>query len=122
MHHKVRYTCDVCEKDFIAESSLRRHKEVKHGSSATKFSCKEQGCEYSTHSSYNLRMHVERVHEGIRWPCDLCDYVGGYKGDLTRHKKIVHEGLSLVCSICQFKTPKKYHLKEHMLKEHNIDL
>ncbi len=122
MHHKVRYTCDVCEKDFIAESSLRRHKEVKHGGSATKFSCKEQGCEYSTHSSYNLRMHFERVHEGIRWPCDICDYVGGYKGDLTRHKKIVHEGLSLACSICQFKTPKKYHLKEHMLKEHNVDL
>ena len=58
----------------------------------------------------------------IRWPCDMCDYVGGYKGDLTRHKKIVHEGHILSCSLCQFKTPKKFHLKEHMLKEHSLEL
>ena len=57
----------------------------------------------------------------FRWPCELCDYVGGYKGDLNRHKKIVHQGFVLECSVCGFKTPKKYHLKEHMLKEHGLD-
>ena len=62
-----------------------------------------------------------QVHKGIRWPCDLCEYVGGYKGDLNRHKKIVHDGFILECSQCEFKTPKKYTLKEHFKLQHGVD-
>lgn len=90
MHENVRFICDVCDKEFTSCHTLKRHKSVKHTNDAAKFYCSEDGCSYSTHSTYNLRVHVEKVHQGIKWPCDMCDYVGGYKGDLNRHKKIAH--------------------------------
>ena len=65
-------------------------------------------------------MHTEKVHENIRWPCDSCDYVGGYKADLNRHKKTVHEGFILQCPNCEYSTSKKYSLKEHLSKQHGV--
>ena len=45
---KVRYNCDICDKEFIADSSLRRHKEVKHSANSAKFPCKEPGKRFYT--------------------------------------------------------------------------
>ena len=73
------------------------------------------------YSKSNLHFLSSKVHEGIRYPCDLCEYVGGYKGDLSRHKKIVHDGFIFDCSLCEYKSPKKYHMKEHLLREHGLD-
>lgn len=93
----------------------------KHSSMPERYICLEPDCDYKTHFQYRLKQHTEKVHENIRYPCDVCDFVGGYKGDLTRHKKIVHAGFSLKCPNCDYTTPKKYCLKEHLSKKHGVE-
>ena len=38
----------------------------------------------------SLKEHVESIHEGVRYPCDQCDYKATQKGSLKRHKKSNH--------------------------------
>eukprot|EP00088_Acartia_fossae_P004963 TRINITY_DN12170_c0_g1_i12.p1 TRINITY_DN12170_c0_g1~~TRINITY_DN12170_c0_g1_i12.p1 ORF type:complete len:633 (-),score=114.83 TRINITY_DN12170_c0_g1_i12:157-2055(-) len=118
---EVQFRCDQCEVKCSSLPALKRHK-LKHSEGgASKFVCDHVGCDYKGRSHYNLKMHVEKVHQGIRWPCDLCQYVGSYKADLKRHIKIVHEGFILKCDLCEFTTPKQPSLKEHMIKVHQIN-
>eukprot|EP00088_Acartia_fossae_P017411 TRINITY_DN19885_c0_g1_i3.p1 TRINITY_DN19885_c0_g1~~TRINITY_DN19885_c0_g1_i3.p1 ORF type:complete len:731 (-),score=137.92 TRINITY_DN19885_c0_g1_i3:424-2616(-) len=119
-HLNIRYQCDLCNVKVTALKSLERHKANRHHQARTKLRCEEPGCEYETYTAFSMKQHEDKVHKGIRWPCDLCSYVGSYKGDLNRHKKIVHEGFSINCTMCEFTTPKKYDLKGHMLKVHGI--
>ena len=39
---------------------------------------REYKCEHSATTAINLRTHSERFLEGVRYPCDKCDF------DLTR--------------------------------------
>ena len=48
----------------------------------------------------NLRVHKEQEHEGIRYPCDECEYVGARKLNLTAHKNAAHSGQRLACENC----------------------
>ena len=111
--------CEVCG---VKVKNLGQHMKQKHSSMPERYVCLEPECDYKTHFQYRLKQHTEKVHENIRYPCDVCDFVGGYKGDLTRHQKIVHGGFSLKCPNCDYTTPKKYCLKEHLSKKHGVEV
>ena len=38
-----------------------------------------------------LKQHKEAKHEGIRYPCDECEYITAYAAELKRHKKSKHD-------------------------------
>ena len=40
---------------------------------------------------WGLKQHKESKHEGIRYPCNECDYAGPTRAHLKRHKKKQHE-------------------------------
>jgi adenylosuccinate synthase len=42
-----------------------------------------------------------------------------YKGDLMRHKQRIHEGVKHKCSLCDFSTGCRSHLKGHLRQKHN---
>jgi len=80
--HKVRgcpygkkrphYQCDHCEKSFTLKNGLNRHLRAVH------FKIKDHSCakcNYTTAESFNLRMHIARVHEGkkVVLSCPLCN-------------------------------------------------
>ena len=48
----------------------------------------------------HLNMHKERKHEGIRYPCDQCDYTATQASHLNRHKESKHEGKNYSCDQC----------------------
>ena len=58
-------------------------------------------CEYSG-SRQALRHHKKSKHEGIRYPCDLCDYAATTLTNLKKHKKSKHEGIRYPCDQCDF--------------------
>jgi len=33
---------------------------------------------------------MEAIHEGVRYPCDLCEYAASFLEGLKRHKKSKH--------------------------------
>ena len=62
-------------------------------------------------------MHIQSIHLGIRYPCDLCSHKSSTRGSLKGHKKLKHKSPnSLKCDTCGFQTNKKYPRSE--LKRH----
>ena len=42
-----------------------------------------------------LLTHIKSIHEGIKYPCDQCDFKATHKGTLKSHMKSIHEGVNL---------------------------
>ena len=38
----------------------------------------------------DLKKHVEAIHEGVRYPCDQCDYRATQPGNVKRHETLKH--------------------------------
>ena len=38
----------------------------------------------------HLKKHIESIHEGVRFPCDQCDYKATQKTNLKKHRKGKH--------------------------------
>ena len=38
-----------------------------------------------------LRIHKEKNHEGVNYPCNWCDYKATSKSNLIRHTQSIHE-------------------------------
>ena len=51
-------------------------------------------CTYVSLSQTSLKLHVQTVHEGIRYPCDSCNYEATQKQNLERHKRNAHGKVS----------------------------
>ena len=49
----------------------------------------------------SLNMHMQTVHEGLKFPCDECDKQFTQKGYLNVHMKSVHEGKTFICDKCE---------------------
>ena len=45
---------------------------------------------YHKHSIF-LADFVESIHEGVRYPCNQCDYKATLKGNLKKHKMSKHQ-------------------------------
>ena len=41
----------------------------------------------------SIYTHIRAAHEGVKYPCEECEYQATQKGDLDRHRKSVHEGI-----------------------------
>ena len=53
-------------------------------------------------------------YEGVKFPCDHCDYKATQKVNLLRHLKSVHEGVKFPCDHCDYKATQKFHLLRHL--------
>ena len=42
-------------------------------------------------------------HEGVKYPCDQCDYKATQKQFLLEHEKSKHEGVMFSCDQCEYK-------------------
>jgi len=122
--HKERKVmkCNMCDFTTKSHQYMWKHKKVTHSGPIVMLNCHEADCNFECMFPSDLRRHHDKVHKGIRWTCDLCDFSAGYKGDLNRHVKIVHQDYKVSCELCDYTTPKRYYLKEHMVKTHGIDL
>ena len=47
-----------------------------------------------------LAEHKRAVHEGIKHPCDQCNYQATTMGSLAEHKRAIHEGVKYPCGQC----------------------
>ena len=54
-----------------------------------KYPCNQ--CDYKATQQSHLQQHIKSKHEGIKYPCILCDYQATQKGDLQRHIQSKHE-------------------------------
>jgi len=71
-------------------------------------------------SKKTLKIHIESVHEHVRYPCDQCEFQATTTWDLKRHTATVHEGVRYHCDQCEFKSTAMHYLRKHLKTVHNI--
>ena len=49
----------------------------------------------------------DKIHEGIKYECDQCDYQAAQQTNLKTHTMSVHEGSKYQCDLCEFKATQK---------------
>ena len=42
------------------------------------------------------------MHEGLRFPCDKCEYTASCNGNLRKHIESKHEGVRYPCDKCEY--------------------
>ena len=62
--------------------------------------------------------HVKSVHEGVKFPCQQCEYKAATRGSLLKHVKSVHEGVKFPCKQYEYKATQKGHLLTHIKSIH----
>ena len=66
-----------------------------------------------------LKYHVQSVHEGIKFPCDQCEFTACTNSYLKKHKETKHGGTNIYpCDVCGLTVTTSADLKEHKLNEH----
>ena len=67
----------------------------------------------------SLNKHYRNKHEGIKYPCHICNKQINSRASLQNHIKVVHEGLRVhECKYCNKLFGKKDNLKVHMTSCH----
>ena len=66
----------------------------------------------------NLQRHIQSQHEGIKYPCDQCDYQATEKNGLQKHNKSKHEGINYICDKCNYQATKLGDLRRHIQSKH----
>ena len=112
IHKEIEHThpCDHCEFTATTDKHLRYHKGVNHAEKRF-YICVL--CDYSTTCSSNLKVHMNGVHGGIRYPCDQCDYSAKTSDTLKTHKKSIHKGIRYQCDKCDYAATRHGNLKVH---------
>ena len=140
---KIERPCTLCDYKSTTEANLKRHLRLKHGHKKV-MKCSE--CDFETSNRTSLRNHGDQ-HNGVKYPCDQCDYVGAVKDYLLRHKqykhksgpitcpwtdcdhkvrkeklqihiRFQHEGISHDCEECDYKAATLYRLNAHVREKH----
>ena len=98
---------------FPTIGRLNEHKKVVHGLKSIK--CDQ--CKYRCKTNSHLKIHINMVHNGVRYvlhKCDLCDYQGT-SSHLKVHKESIHEyKKNWFCKACPYSTYHKRHFLKHM--------
>ena len=58
--------------------------------------------------------HVKYKHEGVRYPCDQCEYAAITAGYLRKHNKNKHECVRYPCKQCDYVFTGASNLKKHI--------
>ena len=111
------HSCDKCDRAFESPGTLKSHKEGTH--EKERFECQNCGSRlYNTSKLNLLKKHMSDKHEGIKFPCMLCDYKTARKGNMKIHMQALHENVVHNCQLCDYKTSTERNLRLHNKSKH----
>ena len=91
-HTREESMCVECGKSFQNKLKLAHHVKQVHMFDESKvLTCPQ--CPSTHKFKYSLLRHIETVHDGARFPCNLCDYQATQQTNLTVHIKWKHKKL-----------------------------
>ena len=116
--HRKKNICDICQRGFVNQHSLKLHKRSQHSSSPLprNFICKVCGSDFLTRSG--LRLHNVSIHEKPKkHECEKCGKRFNFKNVLAGHM-LTHEEIALKCPQCSNTYRTKKSLKRHIQVHH----
>ncbi|XP_034827784.2 zinc finger protein ZFP2-like [Maniola hyperantus] len=114
---EVVFTCDMCNKDFLYKSALRKHIAVHLGTNK-KFMC--DLCGHSFNDITNLKIHVRNVHEKLRlFKCDQCPKTYSTIKTLRIHLRKHTGERPYKCQLCDEAYACSSRLSEHTDRQHS---
>ena len=132
MQNKEEKTFDVDDEEIIGdndvEQSVKEENQIKVeetkirltrsqiSSDAKTFQC--PGCQGVFRDRSNLVKHYRSEHEGIRYPCNHCDYQAKRLSHLKDHISAKHSEDIIKCDFCDFETKWKQQYRKHMKDYH----
>ena len=84
---REKFPCQSCGKVVVGKQSLRKHIEIVH---ERKKDRKCDQCSYATYSSFNLRLHVRKVHEGSDLNYEMCKFCDRTSSNMKLHVSTYH--------------------------------
>lgn len=117
-HSKVRkFRCNEpgCDKTYVNNAHLQRHKRTVHTKSKAIFHCEVESCAAFFDSSTKLKQHLHKVHtdKTIQFECEICSQKFRRKTQLKQHM-FVHTGCyRYKCDKCDKGFFQLGHLKRH---------
>ena len=97
------HKCEKCnDKIYFSARGLEQHLYRIHSSEINKESKKCESCGKSFPKDFNLKKHVQVVHEGRKdYKCETCGEAFGYLSSLQKHIYMIHEkNPENKCGVC----------------------
>jgi len=115
---KTKHSCDRCDKEFVSELTLKRHKLNVHKLDREEgdFACDQ--CSYSSHSMVVIKKHKTECHSSKSYNCESCECQFFSKSGLKKHRADLHNPKSFKCSHCTKYYSSRVHFINHMEKKH----
>ena len=66
-----------------------------------------------------LKAHTNSIHDGIKYPCNQCEYTGNRKDNLTTHVDSICKVVHLKCNQCDLTLAGKSSLEGHINAVHS---
>ena len=141
-HTDVKHKCTECEYTHRFPNRVKSHYKQVHFKIPRSLKCRIKSCndgqkgicelpihsrlfcdqcKFSSKYTQNLNIHIEMVHDGIVYRCDLCsDFYTNSKKKLNYHKRCVHNPKHFSCEEegCSFTSKRKEDLKMHSEVKH----
>ena len=67
---------------------------------------------------FGSKINKKRKLEGVRYPCNKCEYSATKRNHLTEHIKNKHEGVRYPCDKCEYAATRATNLRIHIKSKH----
>lgn len=69
----LNFICEICEKNFKLNSSLRRHIRLNHDGPSSSFYCSKCNLHFGTHQDLQRHLHLIEHPENNNVFCNVCN-------------------------------------------------
>ena len=90
-------TCDICQQSYRSSKRLKAHEREVHGENR-----KAEKCEFCEDSFIKLKNHIATKHSQDNFQCDICQRSYGGIRNLKAHQKQVHTESHRKAITCEF--------------------